>query len=234
MDVEAVTDALTKFADTHEQVLAGFPQRETQLLELAAMTLVSIHYERAGYAVRPSNVDATGAFRMKRGTNGHPANFSWWTAERGEDCYEIHANLPVESNYADDEGIYVVDVSVIRGGSLKQLRRVDARRVVLPNELLITFAEVKKLVVYPMLLAQFVGIVHEILPRFLYGRRPRRFAACGHFDPALITIGYLHATSRKIVSAYAIRGFRVTVVPGCDRHLSKLVEAPAHKSPLAR
>ena len=37
----------------------------------------------------------------------------------------------------------------------------------LDNGDLITFAEVKKLIVYPMLLAHFVGIIHEIMPNNL-------------------------------------------------------------------
>ncbi|MEQ1736381.1 MAG: hypothetical protein ABL886_08260 [Rhodoglobus sp.] len=222
MDVDAVRDGLIAFAEAHQEALLSFPRRESQLLELAAMTLAAMHYERAGYQVGPSNTGDHTEFRMKLSTRGRPENFSWWTATRGADSFEIHANLPVVSAYGRDNGTYVVDVAVVRAGSLSRLISMGPGRRALPNAALLTFAEVKRLVVYPMLLAQFIGIVHEILPRFLGKRRPRGFRSAGHFDPALMSIGYLHSTSRGIVGAYFDRGYRVSVVTNCDGHISRL------------
>lgn len=234
MDVERVTEALRGFGEEHRQVLTEFPRRETQLLELVAMTLAAIHYERQGYAISPRNLEAAGTFRMKLGSSGDPRNFSWWSVTRDGVGFEIHANLPVFSFYGADNGVYVVDISIVRSDALRHLRRIDARRVALPNGELLTFAEVKKLVIYPMLLAQFLGIVHELLPRFLYGRRPRRFQDDGHFDPALMSIAYLQGVSRGIVRAYPERGFRVKILPGCDYQISRLRDDPGAPSPLGR
>jgi hypothetical protein len=89
----------------------------------------------------------------------------------------------------------------------------------LPNANLITFAEAKKLVVYPMLLAHFIGIIHELAPVFLLSLPPH-FEESNHFAPALITLGYCTANSGEIVSAYPNRGVTVNIEANFDDHFS--------------
>jgi hypothetical protein len=105
-------------------------------------------------------------------------------------------NLSVRS--ARDSGIYCVDLAVTSRGAVPVQR--DPNWKCLPNAGLVTFGEAKKLVVYPMLLAHFIGIVHELAPGFLSGLPPG-FATANHFAPALVTLGYCTANSAEIVSA---------------------------------
>src|SRR6266446_428214 len=73
----------------------------------------------------------------------------------------------------------------------------------LANADLVTFAEAKKLRVYPMLLAQFLGVVHEIRPEFLNRQNlAAAFFAGGHFAPALVSLGSYSGNSQRIVDAY--------------------------------
>lgn len=102
--------------------------------------------------------------------------------------------------------------------------------VALDNGALATFAEVKKLVVYPMLLAQFVGIVHEITPSRLK-RLKSGTPSDDHFPPALITLGYLTATSSKAIKGFAKRKFRLCVVHNFDVYLSQMRRGQASASP---
>ncbi len=53
---------------------------------------------------------------------------------------------------AHDEGIYCVDVGIVRTGVVPQAVEPEAKWECVPNESLISFAEVKRLLVYPMLL----------------------------------------------------------------------------------
>lgn len=103
---------------------------------------------------------------MKLGSRGYPWNFSWFTCEGRGKTFELHSNLSVYSEYRRDNGVYVVDVGVAKGGVLPRSAPSSGWRAV-ENQHLVTFAEAKALVIYPMLLAQFIGIVTEITPIFL-------------------------------------------------------------------
>jgi len=77
----------------------------------------------------------------------------------------------------------------------------------------------KKLVVYSMLLAQFLGTVHEIKPQFLNG--PLSLDP-SHLPPILIALGHFSATATAIVSAYPSRGIRVTISENYDIRLAQV------------
>jgi hypothetical protein len=85
-----------------------------------------------------------------------------------------------------------------------------------------------------MLLAQFVGIVHEIKPQFLNGSRPRGFLKSHHFDPALVSIGYIHGRSKSIVHGYVERRFRLTILGNADIAIAKVNRDAKAASPLGR
>jgi hypothetical protein len=70
-----------------------------------------------------------------------------------------------------------------------------------------------------MLLAQFLGIVHEIAPRFL-SRRPRNFVRRGHFDPALVAVGHLSPSARAIVGGFVRRRIKVAVVSNFEERVA--------------
>ncbi len=85
------------------------------------------------------------------------------------------------------------------------------------NADLVTFAEAKKLRVYPMLLAQFLGVVHEIRPEFLNRQNlAAAFFAGGHFAPALVSLGSYSGNSQRIVDAYPGRMILVNIEPNFD------------------
>jgi hypothetical protein len=125
--------------------------------------------------------------------------------------------MPIRGAFPLPNAAYVVDVAVIRPGKLPPLKS----KCTIESPDLVTFAEVKALVVYPMLLAQFIGIVHEVAPRFLEGRVPYGFRRDDHFRPALITIEHLRPTSREIVDSFPARGFKVKICPGLDNFVAR-------------
>jgi len=119
---------------------------------------------------------------------------------------------------AHDDGIYCVDVGVVRANSVPREKPNDGWHCV-GNSDLITFAEVKKLVVYPMLLAQFLGIVHEIRPECL----KNKFAEnASHLRPVLIALGHFSGNAAAIVSAYPSRGITVTIAENYDVRLARV------------
>lgn len=138
---------------------------------------------------------------------------------------ELHMNLMVES--AHGIGTYCVDVGVSKPNTVPKEKPSEEWRS-LENADLITFAEVKKLVIYPMLLAQFIGIVHEVKPNFLKGRKGVRR---DHPSPALIVLGHYTANSADIVKSYPARNISVVIAANYDGRLAR-VRGGSATSPL--
>jgi hypothetical protein len=70
--------------------------------------------------------------------------------------------------------------------------------------------------VYPMLLAQFVGIVHEIKPGFLAAPAPEGFDRYCHLPPVLMALGHFSGNSAAIVRAYESRSIRLCIAENFD------------------
>jgi len=208
--------------------LAAVPRRQTQLLEVAALSLVVEHYRCCGFTIVSRNVRA-GRIRVKTGARGYPWNFSHFLCERDNDRREIHSNLSVYS-CRDDGGIYCLDVGVVQTG-IVPVDKIDEWSAA-ANDALFTFAEVKKLVVYPMLLAHFVGIVHEVKSEFLKGETPEGFAEDADFDPALLTVSGIHGGSNVILDGFDRRGIRAQVVSYIDVRIREYLRGEFEVSPL--
>jgi hypothetical protein len=222
MDLGNVASYVGRVLRRHEKPLRDIAVHQTAFLELAAFVASHEHYKANGAMVRFVH-PAGGTLTVKTSTRGHPSKFSRIQVEKGGARFEVHMNLPVRG--AHTGGVFCVDIGVVTADSIPQKpRRLRGKEVwrACDNKDLISFAEVKKLVVYPMLLAHFVGIVHELLPRFLGGRRPRGFKACGHFDPLLLTLGSFSGTSREVMSSFRDRGFSLRVIPAFDVRLGRL------------
>lgn len=218
MDISSVQNSIKKFLKKHKQAFYTLSSNQSKALELAIAVGVSEHYRSNGYAVsvvNPKKYPST--FLVKTGTRGHPWNFTHIKLERDGTVFEAHMNLIVRS--AHDEGKYCVDLGIAKLGAVPSKAKRDSWEAV-DNEDLVTFAEVKKLVVYPMLLAQFVGIVHEIKPCFITGRTPRGFVKADHLFPALAALGNFSGNSSKIVEAYKTRKIRLTIAENFDIRLA--------------
>jgi hypothetical protein len=227
VDVAKIQKALKSYMRRHKAAFAALAVRETALLEMGALVMASEHYRISGYRVAIENAKA-GVFNIKLTSRGHPYNFSWFTCARDEIRCEIHSNLAVAGAHSDG-AVYVVDVAVVESDVVPKTKPRKSWKC-LANKDLITFIEVKKLVIYPMLLAQFVGIVHEIKPKFLRGAKVTP-SNRNHFNPSLISLGYLQGTSRNVVNGFSKRKYGITIVPSFDVHLSSLRRGAALESP---
>lgn len=213
MNVDAITAALNDFVVAHETTFSQIAARQSQLLELAAVVAVHEHYRSNDYVTAILGA-VEGTFAVKTSTRGHPSKYSRIRVEKDGTVAEIHMNLLVRG--AHDEGIYCVDVAVVTAGSVPATVQRGQKWRCVENESLITFAEVKRLVVYPMLLAQFIGIVHEIKPRFLQAPMPDGFGRERHLPPALMALGHLSGNSGAIVRAYYGRSILVCIAENLD------------------
>lgn len=115
-------------------------------------------------------------------------------------------------------GVYCVDVAIVNPGVVPTTKGKTASQP-LQNSDLISFAEAKKLVIYPMLLAQFVGIVHEVTPKFLK-RDKRHRLGDDHLHPALIALGSLTPNAGDILRSFKLRKYKITIAELFDIRLS--------------
>jgi hypothetical protein len=233
MNVEAVRAAISKFLRRHRATLSEVAHRQSQLLELGATVGVVQHYKAAGYGTIVLNPNKDGSFRVKLGTRGHPCDYSRVICTKGNESCEIHSN--VSARGAHDDGIYCVDVAVVKPGAIPSRKPKGSWRAI-SNEDLITFVEVKRLVVYPMLLAQFLGIVHEIRPEFLFQPLREGFGGDGNLAPALVALGHLSGNSTTILDGFRTRGFTLLVADRFDARLSRcrndLTRSPFYYKPV--
>jgi hypothetical protein len=220
--------ALEKVILQYNETFGLLSKKDGALLELSAMMLAVQHYEQLNYKVKPiisDDVRKEGkrvAFKPKWGTRGKPRKHSWWEIERDGEKYEIHMNAPVWDGISGKTGVYVVDVAVIK----KEAVTTDDERYKavtgFNNNDLITFMEAKSFPIYPMLVAHFLGIVHEIKPWALNGKTPYRFLKESHFDPTLLSRGVpkvnvgnlLRSLSKRKIKVRVIHNFEVYVQRG--------------------
>jgi|GEM_PF-1714944 len=229
MNIDVVQQALRDFTRKHNATFQLVATRQSQLLELAAIVGVDLHYRSNGYRSTIKSPDGTETFIVKTSTRGHPARYSSIIFEKDGQSSEAHMNLLVRG--ARDEGIYCVDVGIVGGGVVPDRVSVKEKWVCAPNAALLSFAEVKRLVVYPMLLAQFIGIVHEIRPEFLNKPAPVGFSRYLNLPPTLIALGHFSGNSRVIVDAYPGRSVAVCVAEDFDVRLA-LHRKGSARSPL--
>lgn len=234
IDVKAISVSLRTFVRNHQAEFQKLTGRQSQLLEVGAFLTAAKHYELAGYDVVLVN-PSRGKIKVKLSTRGHPWNFSHFRLASDEHHFEIHTNLPVVDAVGTPGARYVVDVAVAEAGMvpLSAPGQDHPKFVALENEHLVTFIEAKALVIYPMLIAQFIGIVHELQPGFLLDEMPEEFEDRLHFEPSLVSLGYLHGTCWNIVKGLAPRGIHIGIVSKFDQKLSRLGNG-GDISPLAR
>lgn len=224
MNVADLEKSIKQIIKDHAEAFKQIGSSQPKLLELAAVTGVAQHYKSQGYSVKVVNPKGKKSFSVKTSTRGFPWNFSRIHVSNGTDSAELHMNLLVRS--AHDEGIYCVDVGVVKQTFIPN-EKPKGTWTCLDNDHLLTFAEVKKLVVYPMLLAQFIGIVHEIKPGFLSSPCPLNPP---HLPPILIALGHFSGNASVIVNGYASRDIHVTIAHNYDIRLAR-VRGGSQESP---
>jgi hypothetical protein len=215
MDAEKVSSAIKEFAVEHRTALDFIANRQTQLLEIGATVGVVQHYKANGYETTIVNPKGVTEFKVKLGTRGHPADYSRVFCKRGAATCEIHSNLSVEGGR--DRGVYCVDVGIVTAGTVPTTKG-EKKAPPLRNKYLISFAEAKKLNVYPMLLAHFIGIVHEVKPRYMRSFK-RVEVPDDHLMPALITLGRFSGNSKTILASFERRRYKVYIAESFDLRL---------------
>ena len=231
VEEDPLVTRLSDLLSRHDVAIGDITSYAPHVFEALCFMLFVRYYEEVGYRLEPRNLSDK-VFKFRFSTSGHPWNFSYFVAFRGNveseadvELFEIRHNQLVAGAWIDDtkesdedRALFAVDIAVIEGESLPDSQPSDHKprdRYWVKNDCLITFAEVKKLTAYPMLLAQFLGSVHEIKPEFVrVGQRriSRKFLQDRHLPPTLMTSSYITPGTKRVLRSFESRKLIVRVV----------------------
>jgi hypothetical protein len=220
---------VSDFLQTHRTEIENVTKAASNVFEAVCFVIFARHYENIGYRLVPQNL-INGKFRFRYSTNGLPWRYSCFAvynkdskADSGKPLFEIWHNQKVAGAWVGDEdtekALFAVDIAVARGGALPtnltfKEPKNDHQYWVASSDL-ITIGEAKKLTAYPMLLAQFLGIVHEIKPEFIEvgdSRIALEFIEQGHPPPTLLTANFLTSGAERVLATFVQRGLHILVL----------------------
>lgn len=216
MNLESLAEQLNGLLISATEVTVQVGDNATQLFEFGTLLAFAHYYVDRGFQVAPINLTNRNSFRVKTSPRGYPGNYSAIRVENPNDNSEffIYQNLAVQGRRATDAH-FCLDVAILRE-AIPNVRPIGWQFAA--NSQLISFAEAKFLKVYPMLVAHFIGIVHELMPDYLSG-------SCNppspHTAPILVSKGNLSENLRAIVDSFAGRGMTIRVENDFDRRLAR-------------
>ena len=164
--------------------------------------------------INPLNASAEPEFRLKFSTRGRPEGYSYvrCTSTSGE-VVQIRHQLRVATRHhrASDRPAANVclDVAVIKDADLSGLGTNDY----VDNASLITFGEAKHMSAFAELVANFLGLVHELQPERLKRVRMKlwRSRQKEYPSPFLFVSGHLFYTAQGITNTITRRKFDLDV-----------------------
>lgn len=225
------------FLKSHKSAIQNVTKSHNNIFEVACYVVIAQYYEHIGYQLQIKN-SVKRKFRFRYSTSGFPWRYSYLQASNkrdGKPAFEIWHNQKVSGGWLSSEEekdipLFALDIAVIKPGALPANLNFEAKgsgeRVWVKNEDLITFGEAKKLVGYPMLIAQFLGIVHEIKPSFIdkkLGSIPREFFEDRHLPPALLTSENMLSGARKVIKSLRDRKIEILVVDSLASRSSDVI-----------
>jgi hypothetical protein len=177
---------LNAFLDNNRGRININSKRLCHFFELACYCRVLRYYQQQGFTLTILPEKNRKVFRFKATTQGTPNKYSFFRIYRESTqvpaenrIYDIRSNMPVCS--ANNDGKYTPDIVISYHSD-----EPDIEKIV--NGDLISFCEVKYLKAHPEMLANFIGMVYEIIPECILGPEPDA-DQCIHPAPSLIVYG---------------------------------------------
>lgn len=200
-------DLLAFFSAYHAQ-LDSFGRYVNQTFEAFALAQTIKWYMARGWKVSCKNPKG-GQFKLKFSTRGKPVNFSYFILKDKKQTIHIRHQLRVgiRHNVTSSANINL-DVAVYNETDLSKY----ALDEFLPNSELLSFGEAKHMSAYAELMANFVGLVHELKPEKLDNiRNSNGFVPSDHIPPFMIVSGILYPTAKELKNSIIDRGYDIDV-----------------------
>lgn len=217
LDPAANSALLGKFFKENGTVIRDFGQTVNQAFEAFVFSSAIRWYQRRGWTVTIINPDpASNLVRLKYNTRGKPSGYTYARAEKDGIAIQIRHQLRVATHahsgarFADVVANICADVAIIKDMDLASMKSDDF----IPNNDLISFGEAKHMPAFAELVANFIGLVHELRPEFLtLGQRPYfgPDEESAHLAPFLYVSGHIQRTAQGVIHTIRVRGFNIDV-----------------------
>lgn len=199
---------LLDFFGTYHAELDSFGRYVNQTFEAYALAQTIKWYMVRNWKVTCVNPKG-GQFKLKFSTRGKPVNFSLFILKHKRQSIHIRHQFRVgiRHNYSSSANINL-DVAVYKEKDLKGFTSDDF----LPNSDLISFGEAKHMSAYAELMANFIGMVHELMPENLNNVRNKDgFHPAEHIPPFMIVSGILFHTAKELKRSIIERGYDIDI-----------------------
>jgi hypothetical protein len=177
--------------------LKDISERASAVFEVFCAMLVILALERNGFKIQAQNL-RNGLFIAKRSVWGDPNIFSFFTAGRSTEIYEVRQNQFVKGCH---QGFYVINEDIVI------MEQHSLRGTTVPHDKVIAFASCKHLSCFPTIIADFIGEVHELQHFRLISGPPHQL------PPALLlTSGAITRGGRDLMnSLQRLRGYNIRI-----------------------
>ena len=196
-DKDRAVELVNAFLQSWATQLREISERASGVFEVFSTMLVMLGLRRNGFRIDARNL-RNGVFVAKSSVRGDPANYSFFSAERKTERYEIRQNQNVRGCH---QGYYTINEDIV----IMQQNSLVGRTV--SHSKVVSFASCKHLSCFPSLIADFIGEVHELQ----YSRL--QSGSVHHLPPALfLTSGSITKGGRNLMdSLQRLRGYNVRI-----------------------
>jgi hypothetical protein len=212
IDTSSVRAKLWDFFTRNKSNITEFGSTVNQTFEAFVFASLVNWYATHGWLVEFKNPGPNRLVKLKFNTRGRPSLYTYALCTKGNEKIQIRHGLRVGTYHHRPEftrpANVVLDVAVISDTDLSKLKTDEH----LDNSKLITFGEAKHMSAFAELVANFVGLVHELSPRMLTPMRTPTSPACReHPAPFLYVSGYLYPTAQGLVESIKYRGYDIDI-----------------------
>ncbi|GIK40339.1 MAG: hypothetical protein BroJett011_41720 [Chloroflexota bacterium] len=214
INTETLKDQLAKFFQDNRDDLNQFGSKVNQTFEAFVFASLIKWYSDHGWKVTLKHPQLNqSAVKLKFSTRGRPEGYTYAICVKDERKIQIRHQLRVATKYHKSGQFppanVMLDVAVISDQDLSEYKTNDY----ISNATLLTFGEAKHMSAFAELIANFVGLAHELKPEVLVNMRTLNNLSVNRDHPApfLYVSGYLLPTARGLLKTVEERGYDIDV-----------------------
>jgi hypothetical protein len=191
---------MSAFFKNERATINSFGNTVNQTFEAHVFAHVIKWYRKNGWNVSIVNPIKNGRqiFQLKFSTRGAPIGYSYAICRKNNLECQIRHGLRVATKFYKKSypirANVVCDIVIMNNIDIDHLKTDDH----ITNESLISFGEVKHMSAFAELIANFIGLVHELQPQRLKKIRIKKWQPNGHVSSFLYVSGILYTTAKGI------------------------------------
>jgi hypothetical protein len=213
IDKRAAEQQLEAFFRKNKSRIQDFGSTVNQTFEAFVFASVLNWYTSEGWSVNIVNpASSPNEVKLKFNTRGMPERYSYAVCEKDNTRIQVRHGLRVATFYNKPDFSFpanvVLDVAVINDRNLSGFKSNDF----IDNIDLITFGEAKHMSAFAELIANFLGLVHEIKPDAMQPISSSQTSNLRlHPVPFLYVSGHLYPTARGVLESIKARNLNIDV-----------------------